>query len=157
MQTSSAEKNKVEGSVTFQNIFSSMDDFRHIVSVLPRSPTNKGKKNLCGCAEKANRQWAVVAAIVIVCWACNIKTAAVFANWLASKNGALFSLIYFFGSFCVYLIYIPHNYVILQAMLHVILQIHSAFYLHQNDKASQVKCRQRPFWSVSVFFGVVGK
>ena len=29
--------------------------------------------------------------------------------------------------------------------------------LRKNNKASQVKCRQRPFWSVSVFFGVVGK
>ena len=52
-----AEKIKVEGNVTFQNIFSSiMADFRAVVSVLPCSPTNKGKKNLCGCAEKANRQ-----------------------------------------------------------------------------------------------------
>ena len=52
-----AEKIKVEGSVTFQNIFSSiMADFRAVVSVLPCSPTNKSKKNLCGCAEKANRQ-----------------------------------------------------------------------------------------------------
>ena len=40
--------------MTFQNIFSSMADFRAVVSVLPCSPTNKGKKNLCGCAEKAN-------------------------------------------------------------------------------------------------------
>ena len=52
-----AEKLKVEGRVTFQNIFSSiMADFRAAVSVLPCSPTNKGKKNLCRCAEKANRQ-----------------------------------------------------------------------------------------------------
>ena len=29
--------------------------------------------------------------------------------------------------------------------------------LRKNDKASKVKCRQRPFSSVSVFFGVVGK
>ena len=29
--------------------------------------------------------------------------------------------------------------------------------LRKNDKASQLKCRQRPFWSVSVFFGLVGK
>ena len=29
--------------------------------------------------------------------------------------------------------------------------------LHKNDKASQVKCRQRPFRSVLVFFGSVGK
>ena len=34
----------------------SMADFRAVVSVLPCSPTNKGKKNLCGCVEKANRQ-----------------------------------------------------------------------------------------------------
>ena len=29
--------------------------------------------------------------------------------------------------------------------------------LRKNDKSSQVKCRQRPFWSISVFFGVAGK
>ena len=38
--------------MTFQNIFSSMADFRDVVSVLPFSPTNKGKKNLCGFAKK---------------------------------------------------------------------------------------------------------
>ena len=94
--------------MTFQNIFSSMVDFRAVVSVLPCSPTNKGKKNLCGCAEKANRQWAFVAF-----WLSsyvNIKTAAAFANWLAPKEDALFSLIYLFRSFCIF--YIPHNYVI---------------------------------------------
>ena len=48
----------------------------------------------------------------------NIKTAAAFANLLASKKGALFSLMYFFGSFCVY--YIPNSYVIPQAMPHAI-------------------------------------
>ena len=48
---------QAKGSVTFQNIFSSiMTDFRAVVPVLPCSPTNKGKKNLCGCAEEANRQ-----------------------------------------------------------------------------------------------------
>ena len=115
---------KVEGSVTFQNIFSSiMANFRAVVSVLPCRPTNKGKKNLCGCAEKANQQRAFLAF-----WLSsyvNIKTAAAFADWLAPKKGALFSLIYFFGSFCIY--YIPHNYVIPQAMPHAIPQTHSAF------------------------------
>ena len=38
--------------MTFQNILSSMADFRDVVSVLPFSPTNEGKKNLCGCAKK---------------------------------------------------------------------------------------------------------
>ena len=61
VQTFFVEKIKVEGSVTFQNIFSSMADFRDVVSVMSYSPTNKGKKNLCGCAEKANRQSAFVA------------------------------------------------------------------------------------------------
>ena len=95
--------------------------------MLSCSPTNKGKKNLCGCEEKANRQWAFVAF-----WLSsyvNIKTAAAFANWLAPKKGALFSLIYFFGSFCIY--YIPHNYVIPQAMPHAIPQTHSVFYPHR--------------------------
>ena len=57
------KKNKVDGTwkgawLTFQNIFSSIAVFRDrqdVVSVLPW-----GKKNLCGCAEKANQQWAFV-------------------------------------------------------------------------------------------------
>ena len=57
MRTSFAEKIKVEGSVTFQNISSSMADFRAVKSVLPCSPTNKGKKNLFGCAEKSNEPY----------------------------------------------------------------------------------------------------
>ena len=51
---------------------------------------------------------------VILCRARNIKTAALFANWLASKKGEIFSLIYLFGLFCAY--DIPHNYVIPRAM-----------------------------------------
>ena len=39
---------------------------------------------------------------------------------IGTKKGAIFSLIYFFKSFCIY--YIPHNYVIPQAMLHAIPQ-----------------------------------
>ena len=109
--------------MTFQNIFSSMADFRAVVFVLPCSPTNKGKNNLCGSSEKANRQWAFVA--VWLSSYVNIKTAAAFANWLAPKKDALFSLSYFFGSFCIY--YVTHNYVIPQAMPHVIPQTHSAF------------------------------
>ena len=50
-------------------------------------------------------------------------------NWLAPKKGAIFSLIYFFDSFCIY--YIPHNYIFRQAMPHAILQTHSAFYPHR--------------------------
>ena len=56
-------------------------------------------------------------------------------NWLAPKKGAIFSFIYFFKSFCIY--YIPHNYVIPQAMAHAIKQTHSAFYLH---RVEQGKC-----------------
>ena len=41
-------------------------------------------------------------------------------NWLAPKKGAIFSLIYFF-----WIYYIPHNYVIPQAMPHAIPQTHS--------------------------------
>ena len=51
---------------------------------------------------------------VILCRARNIKTAALFANWLAPKKGEIFSLIYLFGLFCAY--DIPHNYVIPRAM-----------------------------------------
>ena len=83
VRTSFAQKIKAEGSVTFQNIFSSMADFRAVVSVLPCSPTNKGKKNLWSCAENANRQLAFVDFWLL---SCNIKTAAAFANWLAQKR-----------------------------------------------------------------------
>ena len=128
------KKFQVEGIVTFQNICSSSSiaDFRAVVSVLPCSPTNIGKQNLCGCAEKANRQWVFVAF-----WLSsyvNIKTAAAFANWLAPKKDALFSLIYFFGSFCIY--YIPHNYIIPQAIPHAIPQTHSSFYPHRLIRAA---------------------
>ena len=44
VQASLAEKKiKAEGSVTFQNIFSSMPDFRDVVSMLPWNPSDKGK------------------------------------------------------------------------------------------------------------------
>ena len=122
--------------MTFQNIFSSMADFRAVVLVLPCSPTNKGKNNLCGSSEKANRQWAFVA--VWLSSYVNIKTAAAFANWLAPKKDALFSLIYFFGSFCIY--YIPHNYTIPQVMPHAIPQTHSAFYPHRYFSRQIANC-----------------
>ena len=112
--------------VTFQNIFSSMVDFRDVVAVLPCNPTNKRRKNLCGCAEKANRQWAFLGFLLSSYVEPDTENA--FANWLAPKKGALFSIIHFFGSFCVY--YIPHNYVIPQAMPHAMPQTHSAFYPH---------------------------
>ena len=48
---------------------------------------------------------------------------------IGAKKGAIFGLIYFFKSFCIY--YIPHNYVIPQAMPHAIPQTHSPFYPHR--------------------------
>ena len=121
-----------------------MADFRDVVSVLPCSPTNKGKKNLC--AEKANRQWAFVAVIVIVCGARNIKTAAAFANWLAPKKG--YFSVYFFGSFCVY--YIPHDYVIPQPMLHAIPQTLSISYSHST--LPTMHCRSQHCWELLHLF-----
>ena len=78
--------------------------------------------------------------IVIVCRARNINTEAAFANWLAPKQGALFSLIYFFGSFCVY--YIPRNYVIPQTMPHAIPQTHSSFYPYRTTDHSVWQVRR---------------
>ena len=73
----------------------------------------------------------------------NIKK-RLLVSWLAPKEGAIFSLIYFFKSFCIY--HIPHNYVIPQAMPHAILQTHSAFYPHRNIiERSKSKLQQ---WSV---------
>ena len=54
-------------------------------------------------------------------------------NLLAPTKGAIFSFSYFFKSFCLY--YVPHNYVIPQAMPHAIPQTHSAFYPHRCGKA----------------------
>ena len=50
----------------------------------------------------------------------NIKEAAA-CKLIGAEKGAIFSLIYVFKSFCIY--YIPHNYVIPQAMPHAILQM----------------------------------
>ena len=58
----------------------------------------------------------------------NIKK-RLFVSWLAPKKGVIFSFIYFFKSFCI--CYIPHNYVIPQAMPHAIPQAHSSFYLNR--------------------------
>ena len=58
----------------------------------------------------------------------NIKKAATCAL-IGAKKGAIFSLIYFFELFCIY--YIPHNYVIPQAITHAIPQTHSLFYSHR--------------------------
>ena len=58
----------------------------------------------------------------------NIKKAAA-CELIGAKKGAIFSLIYFFKSFSIY--YIPHNYVIPQAMRHAIPQTHSASYPHR--------------------------
>ena len=65
----------------------------------------------------------------------NIKK-RLLVSWLAPKKGAIFSLIYFFKSFCIY--YIPHNYVIPQAMPHAIPQTHSAFYPHRFPSVAKV-------------------
>ena len=43
VQTSFAENFKAEGSVIFQNIFSSMADSRDVVSAMPCSLTDKSK------------------------------------------------------------------------------------------------------------------
>ena len=79
-------------------------------------------------------------AFLYLSWALDIKKAAALANWLAPKEGARFSLIYFFDSFCIY--YIPHNYVTPQAMPHAIPQTHSFFYPQRGETSgSVVKCR----------------
>ena len=56
--------------------------------------------------------------------------------FLEPKKGAIFSLIYFFESFCIYCI--PQNYIISQAMPHAIPQTHSGFYPHRKTAAMLV-------------------
>ena len=50
----------------------------------------------------------------------------------------LFCLIYFFMQFFIY--YIPHNYVIPQAIPRAIPQTHSAFYPHRKQMAKLTSC-----------------
>ena len=118
-----------------------MADFRNVVSVLPCSPTIKASRIFVAVQKTANRPWddqGVLPGFFIVVviepsllhsrLARNIKKAAACAL-IGVKKGAIFSLIYFFESFCI--CYIPHNYVILQAMPHAIPQTHSVFYPHR--------------------------
>ena len=56
MQIYFAEKIKAEESVTFQNIFSSMADFRDVVSVLPAARLIKASR-IFEAEKKANRPW----------------------------------------------------------------------------------------------------
>ena len=85
--------------MTFQNKtpFSSVDDFRDVVSVLPCSPTNKGKYNLFGCTKKADRRSGVLRGflnLLVVEPATLKKRLLLQIDW--RKNGALFSFIHFF-------------------------------------------------------------
>ena len=101
------KKIKAEGSVTFQNIFSSSYGFRDLVSVLPEVLLIRASKILVA-VQKANRPWEIresfLALIVIVVEPAIKKRLLVY--WLAS--------------FCIY--YTPPNYVIPQAMPHAIPQ-----------------------------------
>ena len=140
------KKIKAEESVTFQNIFSSMADFGDVVSVLPAARLIKGRK-IFVAEQKANRPWEIKEPFLAF-WlssgrASNIKGAAA-CELIGAKKGAIFSLIYFFKSFCIY--YIPHNYVIPQAMLHAIPQTHSSFYPHRFFKV--MRKRNTEFKSV---------
>ena len=67
---------------------------------------------------------------------------------IGAKKGALFSLIYFFGSFCVY--YIPHNYVIPQPMPHAIPQTHSSSYPYRT--LPTMHCRSQHCWELLHMF-----
>ena len=117
------KKIKVEQSVPFQNIFSSMADFRDVVSVLPAAQLIKASR-IFVAEQKANRPWEIKESflafwlsLIIVVEHATLKK-RLLVNWLAPKMGAIFSLIYFFKSFCIY--YIRHKYVIPQAMPHAI-------------------------------------
>ena len=92
--------------MTLQNV--STADFCDVVSVLPCSPTNKGKQNIFDAVRKTYstvRNQGVLPGflIVIVVEPATLKK-RLLVNWLAPKKGAIFSLIYFFESFCLYYI-----------------------------------------------------
>ena len=82
--------------------------------------------------------------------ASNVKEEAA-CELIGTKKGAIFSLIYFFKSFCIY--YIPHNYVIPQAMLHAIPQAmlhaipqtHSSFFPHRFFKVMRRRITEFKF------------
>ena len=120
MQISFAEKIEAEGSVTFQNIFSSLSAVRDVVI--------KASK-IFVAVQKANPPWEIKDYFLdFDCYrsrARNIKKAAA-CELIGAKKGAIFSLIYFFKSLCIY--YIPHNYVIPQATPHATPQTQSASY-----------------------------
>ena len=88
-----------------------MADFRNVVSVLPAARLIK-----------AVSSFRLILTV--------IKASRIFVAEQKAKQGAIFSLIYFFKSFCLY--YIPHNYVIPQAMPRAISQTHSVFYPHRH-------------------------
>ena len=119
--------------VTFQNIFSSMADFRDVVSVamLPAARLIKASRIFWLWKKLMDREKSRSLSWLFDCHrsrARNIKKRLI-VSWFAPKKGAIFSLIFFFTSFCIY--YIPHNYVTPQAMPHAIPQTHSAFYPHR--------------------------
>ena len=112
--------------MTFQNIFSSMADFRDVVSVLLHAARLiKARKIFV-----ADWPWAIVS-----WYARNINTAATLANWLAPKKGRTFQFNLFLWVICVY--YIPHNYVIPQTMPHDIPQTHSSCHPYRLSRAFQ--------------------
>ena len=123
------KKTKTEESVTFQNIFSLIADFRDVVSVLPAARLlNPSRIFVADKKKLIDRGKSRSLSLLFDCHrsqARNIKKAAAW-ELIGAKKGAIFSLIYFFKSSCIY--YIPHNYVIPQAMPHAIPQTHSSFY-----------------------------
>ena len=102
--------------MTLQNI--SRADFCDVVWCCHAcSPTNKGKQNIFDAVRKKliDREKSRSPSWLFDChrcWALNIKKAAT-CELIGAKKGAIFSLIYFFESFCLY--YIQHNYVIVYA------------------------------------------
>ena len=128
LQISFAEKIKAEERVTFQKSFSSMADFRDVVFVLPAARRNKG---------------VFPSFLTVIVVEPATLTKRLLVNRLVPKKGAIFSLIYFFKTFCIY--YIPHNYVITQAMPHAIPQTHSSFYPHPSHL-----CKLPFIWRISL-------
>ena len=130
--------------MTFQNIFSSLSGVRDVVI--------KASK-ISVAVQKANPPWEIKEYFLdFDCYrsrACNIRKAAAY-ELIGAKKGAIFSLIYFFKSFCIY--YISHNYVIPQAMPHATPQTHSASYPHQLFCSLKFSCRHG--FSISLSNGV---
>ena len=94
-----------------------------------RRPTPRGRNLLVALAQYTVTHFRSSSTKLSSRFLSSLLKKAAACELIGPKKGAIFSLIYFLETFCIY--YIPHNHVSRQAMPHAILQTHSAFYPHR--------------------------